>query len=156
VSFLEGRTDDGLLEDLLFACFLVTKRRGRPDPTFLLASLQDDTGPGRRGPPRDYALLEVLFGVRAVRVGNREVQLRAEPSIVPLLRAGRVSDAVEVASRRLRASALAPRKVVVDALADPARGIRLAASLLIPVNRPAALLPWVRLSTEGEVDVRGA
>ena len=52
---------------------------------------------------------------------------------MPLLRANRVSDALQIASQRLISSGLVP--LTKDFYFDNAEGTRLAAALLIPINQ---------------------
>jgi CRISPR-associated protein Csx17 len=61
--------------------------------------------------------------------------IKHEPSIIPLLRAGRVSDALDVAARRLRASGVMP--LTTDFYLQEEDGVRLAAALLIPIDEPS-------------------
>jgi CRISPR-associated protein Csx17 len=72
--------------------------------------------------PRNYALLKHLF--------QPHVEVHPEPSILSLLVAGRTKAACEVAHRRLRSAGFAPRNADFP---DERDGVRLAASLLIPV-----------------------
>ena len=63
------------------------------------------------------------------------VTIRHEPAIVPLLRAGRVPEALDIADRRLRTCGLMPFTCQFHVSQDA--GVRLAASLLIPIADPA-------------------
>ena len=120
-AFVEGRTDDTKIEELLFAFSLVDWRRGN--------------GAGRRAAGgeivgREYALLKLLFCDVGVEGADGQ-PLRTEPSIVALLEAQRVADACEVAKRRLQAGGLSPLRVRYENGGD---GQRLAGALLIPVT----------------------
>jgi CRISPR-associated protein Csx17 len=64
------------------------------------------------------------------------ITLKHEPRIVPLLRAARVDEAMEIAARRLRATGLAPLDHRFHF--NQQDGTRLAAALLIPIESRAA------------------
>jgi len=138
-AFLEpGLIDEAALEELLFGLCLV-----RPDHVALSA-------PSLRGAPlpRVFALLKLAFLPDGVPLpGGDTLPVVADAAVLPLLRAGRVGDAVSLVSRQLRARGLRPRRVI-DEPADDARfGRRLAAALLIPCTGSealvaAALLPF--------------
>lgn len=85
--------------------------------------------------PRAYALLKLLFlpkGELMWERGGEPVRIRHESSVVPLLRAGSVREALKVAARRLRSSGLMP---FTDEFHYPeGEGVRLAAALLIPIS----------------------
>ena len=87
------------------------------------------------GLPRAYALLKLLFlpgGKLRRRRQSELTEIKHEPSVVPLLRAGRVGDALDTALRRLRSSGLTP---YTHQFHVPEKdGARLAAALLIPVS----------------------
>ncbi len=83
--------------------------------------------------PRAYALLKLLYlpDGKLSRDGQ-SLMIRHEPGIVPLLRAGRVGEALAVAERRLRSTGLTP---FTSQLYFPDEdGARLAAALLIPID----------------------
>lgn len=90
--------------------------------------------------PRSCALLKLLFLPNGVPRGEERVHLAPDVAIVPLLRAGRIADAVDIACRQLFAKGLRPRRVVDDRTVDSVLGRRLAAALLIPVAQTEALL----------------
>jgi CRISPR-associated protein Csx17 len=135
--------DEALLEDLLFGFSWIDfgDHRGREwdDHTSQL--------PARLPLSRIYALLKLAFLPRGLPMDDGGyAEITADPSIVPLLRAGRLSTAVQTASRQLRVNGLSPRRVVDGRCLDDAQtGRRLAAALLIPVVpvglKRAALLP---------------
>ncbi len=81
---------------------------------------------------RTYGLLKLLHTAHPIR----DIRIRGEGRIVPLLMAGRTSEACEIAARRLRISGLPVFDVRFEPTEDP---IRLAASLLIPVRNPKTL-----------------
>jgi CRISPR-associated protein Csx17 len=81
--------------------------------------------------PRAWCLLKLLFLPQGVPVAGEQIMVRPEPSILGLLRAGRVGDACRIACRRLYATGLAP---VQPQFPDVTDGTRLAASLLVPLR----------------------
>lgn len=93
--------------------------------------------------PRDYVLLKAHFLPGHLRWSGEEVHVSAEAALVPLLRAGRVSEACRLAERRLRFSGLLPLGSFGKGGLDVER---LLASLLIPVAQwyfERAALPMV-------------
>lgn len=122
--FLEGRVDDGLIDDLLHAFVLVRQVHHRP-------------APDREEPWPAYALLKLLYQPEAVQGPDGEVLLRPDPRIAALLssargaREGAVAAACAIAQQRLRVAGLAPVEGEYPAGLDPRR---LGAALLIPVD----------------------
>ena len=137
-KFIAGEVDEEKIEALLWGLLLI-------DPTKPLLSFPHWRGEDSPPLPRAFALLKLLF--LPFSVGSRDggVTVRYEPSVLPLLRAGRIGDACALAARRLRASGLVPlphrtaRRVVRDSDWSDAQGTidpcRLGAALLIPVDR---------------------
>lgn len=136
--FLAGELDDRRIEDLLWGLMLV-------EPKFDLAVCPAGEG---KGPPlpRAYALLKLLFLPEPLQLDGRDVRIKAQPEIVTLLTSHRVGHACRIAARRLRASGLAPLpyppgggKLRDDAWLEldhmEIDGERLAAALLLPINR---------------------
>lgn len=76
--------------------------------------------------------------------------MRPEPSVLSLLRAGRVGNACRIACRRLYATGLCP---VQPQFPDIADGTRLAASLLVPIRDVQKLVKRV-LNITPEVSTR--
>jgi CRISPR-associated protein Csx17 len=142
-----GLVDDHAVEELLFA-FTWLAPRADPSPAPARPVV------GATPPlPRSYSLLKLLFLPDGLTVGGERVDVLPDASIVPLLHAGRVADAVEIARRQLRALGLRPRRVVDQDDDDPAFGRRLAAALLIPIGPTPrlandALLPATDETTE--------
>lgn len=143
--FLAGETSDRRVEELLWALALVRTDRAR-DLRFTSAEFPSPLW-------RAFALLKPLFLPWPIRFdGGRwrysekdddAVQIKLEPRVLPLVRADRISEACEIAARRLLVSGLKPmpgrtasgsmRQVGAEIKegVDPAR---LAASLLLPMN----------------------
>ncbi|MEW6730269.1 MAG: type I-U CRISPR-associated protein Csx17 [Acidobacteriota bacterium] len=130
-EFLNKQTDDEQIENLLRGLSLInwSKASGRLTQSVI-------TMPPTL--PRAYALLKLLFLLngRLVRYGLSEsIIIRHEPSLIPLLCAGRVAEALEIAERRLRATGLIP--FTSHFYFPDEDGTRLAASLLIPIAEQA-------------------
>lgn len=126
-AFLNAETDDERLEDYLFALSLINWRNAKQhEPR--------ETKNQSRNLPRIYALLKLLFlpDGNFYRVGE---PIKHEPAIIPLLRAGRIADALEIAERRLKSSGIAP--LTKDFYFPDEEGARLAAALLIPIDKAA-------------------
>jgi len=121
-AFLHGAVDEPLVADLTWALCGLKDMPSAP-------TWRDEKRSATI--PRVYALLKLLFWPGQVR----DVVVRDEPSLLPLLRAGRVAEAVAVATRRLRASGLTPSGD--DYMVSPQVGGRLAATLLIPISSGA-------------------
>jgi CRISPR-associated protein Csx17 len=154
-AFVAGDLDEQRIEDLIWGLMLIDDR-GHPS--------RDHGKAHDLSVPRAYALLKLLFLPRRLvieRGADGEhfahllrknepggVLIRPEPSILPLLRGGRLGEACAIAMRRLRASGLGP-------MPSPIRGgrvrdqdwqeldrvsgtsidpQRLAAALLIPIR----------------------
>ncbi len=152
-AFIEGDLDDGRIEDLLWGLMLVDPRQRSGE------KIIEPAEPTHRPPlPRDFALLKLLFLPRPVtteghgdgarwryaRSVEPAVTILPEPRILPLLRAGRVGEACQIAAGRLRASGLPPMPgpratgAIRDAdwsecSSDHRRALRLAAALLVPI-----------------------
>ena len=126
-AFLDFQTDDEKIEDFLFALNLIDWRNEKP--------FESKREQNSANLPRIYALLKLLFlpDGKFVRANNGEI--KHEPSIVPLLRAGRISDALEIAERRLKSSGVVP--LTSNFYYPSEEGSRLAAALLIPIDQPA-------------------
>jgi CRISPR-associated protein Csx17 len=132
-AFLNYETDDIRIEELLRGLILLDWHKVEADS-------KPQTS-GRSVPatlPRVYALLKLLFlpeGKLQRKENSEPIFIKHEPAIVPLLRAGRVSEAVQIATQRLRSSGLVP--AASEFYFDDAAGVRLAASLLIPIDQPS-------------------
>ena len=133
--FLNGDTDDGRIEELLWGLILVKQPRAGSFPGY---SSSSPTAPL----PRSFALLKLLLLPGPVKTPEGSVSIGVEPQVLPLLRAGRLDEACTIASRRLRASGLVPMTAKCEGFrismgekiwgkVDP---LRLAAALLLPVS----------------------
>ena len=132
-QFLSFNTDDAKLEDFLRGLALLNWRRAEPQSP---ASHQARNVPASM--PRAYALLKLLFlpdGAFQRKEGGDVVLIKHEPAIAPLLRAGRVTDALQIACRRLHAAGLIP--ATQEFHSADSDGLRLAAALLIPIDPPS-------------------
>ncbi len=126
-------TDDARIEELLRGLALIDwKQAGRDASTQGTINI-----PARL--PRAYAMLKLLFlrnGKLHRQYSDEPYDIKHEPRVVPLLRANRVGEAIEVATRRLRASGLVP--LAERFHFNEQDGTRLAAALLIPITERAA------------------
>lgn len=130
---LRGETDDERIEELLRGLALIDWRNDAASG----GERMDNSVPSSL--PRVYALLKLLFlpeGKLSRALQAEPIEIKHEPSIIPLLRAGRIPDALEVAQGRLRSSGLI---AFTDQFHFPDEdGARLAAALLIPISARAA------------------
>ncbi|MCC7106963.1 MAG: type I-U CRISPR-associated protein Csx17 [Chloroflexi bacterium] len=137
VAFLDGRVDERRVEALIPALTAVDWQAVRPDFTFTGGADPGGSKPSPAGStlvPASYATFKLLFLPWKLRrePGAPELEVRPDPSIVQLLRAGRGGDAYSTAWRRLYSRGLTP---LVRATTIPKRfSTRLAAALLIPVR----------------------
>jgi CRISPR-associated protein Csx17 len=127
--YLNNNTDDDQLQSFLHGLILLDW----PDDELKFQSAISGSVPPDL--PRTYALLKLLFlpEGKLCLPNNSEVIIRHEPSIVPLLRANRLEEALAIASQRLQSSGLVP--AVKDFHSPDLSGTRLASSLLIPINK---------------------
>jgi CRISPR-associated protein Csx17 len=136
-AYIDGDVDEGLLEDLLFGFTLLDW--DRPDPTIQLQRINARWAlpVNDRPVPWSWAQLKMLF-LPAGPAGpdGNSIRMPPEPSVLPLLRAGRIEEACTVAQRRLYASGLSPLRA---AFPDSTDGARLGASLIIPVQTTSEL-----------------
>ena len=131
-SFLNDESNDERMEELLLGFALIDwvdypssyKKSSKPTIPPML--------------PRAYALLKLLFlpnGEFRRDHKSETIIVKHEPAIVPLLRAGRVSEALKLACQRLQVSGLTP--VPASFYSGLDNGTRLAAALLIPIDEPS-------------------
>jgi CRISPR-associated protein Csx17 len=117
--FLLGETDDNLIEDLLWGFTVVHWRWGDTPRAW--------RRPVSRGPfVRSYCALKLVLWPGQVRGKD----IRPEPTVPALLRAGRIEDALRLANRRLLVSGLSPFGADYRDGVEP---LRLAAALVVPV-----------------------
>ena len=130
LGLVDGDVDESLLEDLVFGLSWVDHRLVSEVRVTLKERWRVPVR--RRIIPRSWSLLKLLFlPGNLPGPGGREVEVRPEPSILRLLRAGRAGQACLVAARRLYAAGLTP---VQSRFPDGVDGTRLAAALLVPVR----------------------
>lgn len=135
--FDPGALDERMIEELIFGFTWVRHAQG---------GMAHARGSASTAPPlpRSYSLLKLVCLPHPITMGDDHIHVVADPNLVPLLRAGRVSDAIGVARHRLLANGILPRRVADLAVVDAALGRRLAAALLIPVAGTRALLQAVQ------------
>lgn len=125
-TFIDGRTDDQLLDNLIWSCALVDWGRDIPELSSKPSALTFSPG-------ADYALLKLSFVPLGGGAGGDRLVL--EPRIHRLLTAGRGAEASRLAARRLRGCGAVPAVSAVHTTGRRAR--RLAAALLIPISAAA-------------------
>ena len=145
-AFLNHETNDEKLEDLLRGLILIAWSHDKTPE----AKIEKRILPATLA--RAYALLKLLFLSEGRFRSNPDAEaivIKHEPSIIPLLRAGRVSDALDTAARRLRASGVRP--LTTEYYFQAEDGPRLAAALLIPIDEPSVReIARLVLHDEGE------
>jgi CRISPR-associated protein Csx17 len=132
-AFLNSETDDARVEELLRGLILLDWQKA--EQNFKPRTQQREVAPSL---PRAYALLKLLFlpdGKFQRDEESETITIKHEPAIVPLLKAGRVQDALQIAYQRLQASGLTP--ATREFHYDDSGGTRLAAALLIPIDEPS-------------------
>jgi CRISPR-associated protein Csx17 len=131
-AYIDGDVDECLLEDLLFGFTLLDWTWPDPVSQFQRINARWARPVNDRPVPWSWAQLKMLF-LPAGPAGpdGNPIRMPPEPSIPPLLRAGRIEEACRVAQRRLYAAGLSPLRAAFPGSKD---GTRLGASLLIPVQ----------------------
>jgi CRISPR-associated protein Csx17 len=128
-AFLRGETDDVRIEEFLRGLALIDWRTNRQEEQASGSTIVPTL-------PRAYALLKLLFlpeGRLCRGPASEVIEIKHEPTIIPLLRAGRITEGLHTAAQRLRATGLTP---LTDQFYFPAAdGARLAAALLIPISQ---------------------
>lgn len=123
MSFIRGETDDQVVEDSLWGFMLIDWSKGG------LNEIRAEWRKKGLDSPvsATYAILKLFFTGRNIQ-GKK---VRDEPRLVPLLKAGKVQDAVATAFRRLKVSDLKPIPFDPDTTLS---STRLLAGLVIPVD----------------------
>lgn len=128
-AFLRSETDDVRIEELLRGLALIDWHTAPQETEAWEPTIVPTL-------PRAYALLKLLFlpeGRLRRSAASEVMKIKHEPTIIPLLRAGRVTEAIHTAAQRLRATGLTP---LTNQFYFPAEeGVRLAAALLIPISQ---------------------
>ena len=128
-AFLNGRVDPQRIADLVLPLSFVRHRR-RPETG---ESFQQHTPLDL---PTAYTAMKLTLlteRFNCPKFGEAR-DIRMEPQMLALLRAGRVKDAYHVAYRRLRASGLQPVSNTPGIVDRSEQGRRLAAALLFPLD----------------------
>jgi CRISPR-associated protein Csx17 len=141
-SFIEGDTDDRLVQDLLFGLMWIQWSDYAKTNEMVQKLRNPWIKPvNRRIIPRSWALLKLLFLPRAIRrEGYEPILIKPEPSNVPLLIARRIDDGCEIARKRLFSSGFLPLNTRFP---DTGNSERIAAALLIPVRQEKPLMSLV-------------
>lgn len=128
-SFLNGRVDERRMEALILPLsFMPWGSRAALSPP------ASDTDPLSMLPVA-YAAMKLTLIPPDVEFTTNLADVRMEPSMLAMLRAGRIRDAYRVAYRRLKATGLLPL-TATPSIADRSEyGYRLAAALLFPLSQ---------------------
>jgi CRISPR-associated protein Csx17 len=130
-AFIDGDVNEGLLEDLLFGFSWVKWHRAMESGCIERTRHRWGIPVTPRPIHRAWASMKPLF-MHSLR--NREgsaVEIVSEPRVVPLLQAGRIGAAREVARRRLYSAGF---PVPETWYPDDSSGRRIAGALLFPVR----------------------
>lgn len=142
-AFIEGNVDESLIEDLLFGMTWI-KWSDKTVFSDIRWNLRGRNGWQRKDYqmplPRSFALLKLLFLPDGIEKDGERIIIKPEPSIIPLLRAGRINNACTIAGRRLRATGFTP---MTTAFPDGDDGLRIASALLIPMKDERELMKLV-------------
>ncbi len=138
-SFIHGELDDDKIEQLLWG-LICCRIEWKPAK----GSLENV--------PRAYALLKTCFpnvhpeekplGHVTHDFREKIKAIKPEPRLVPLIQANRLDEALDIATRRLRSSGLAPAPVQWEAESYGFEPARLAAALLFPVKQDSLEHLW--------------
>ena len=132
VSFLNGEVDDQRVADLALPLSFIQYRRRQERADFQSFGAPFDL-------PAAYAVMKLTllpdkFVCPEFGADGKGIDVAMEPSMLAMLRAGRVRDAYRVACHRLRASGLRPLSDDPGIGDRSEQGRRLAAALLFPLD----------------------
>ena len=128
-SFLNGRVDERRMEALILPLsFMPLGSRAALGPP---ASDMDSIS----ALPVAYAAMKLTLIPTDVGFTTNLADIRMEPSMLAMLRAGRIRDAYQVAYRRLKATGLRPLTATPSIADRSEHGYRLAAALLFPLSQ---------------------
>ncbi len=132
VAFLNGEADAQRVVDLALPLSFVRYGRHKGD------SQPRNPFEAPIDLPAAYAVMKLTlltcnFVCPEFGVDGDGIRIAMEPSMLVMLRAGRVEAAYQVACRRLRASGLRPLSAAAG-ISDREQGLRLAAALLFPLD----------------------
>jgi len=141
-SFIEGDTNDNLVQDLLFGLMWIKWSDYKETKEMEIKLRKRWMMPvNERIVQRSWALIKLLFLPHDIRrEGYEPVRVKPESSIIPLIRAGRITDACDIARKRLYSSGFLPVKAIFP---NTINGERIAAALLIPVRAEKTLMNLV-------------
>jgi CRISPR-associated protein Csx17 len=123
IAFIEHKTDDALLSDVLWSMSLINWKERRDLP---------ETSNERVVPPTFYALLKLCFPPVRDSQSEHIQQVPAVPAIHRHAAQGNGTEAAAQALRRLRASGYRPKITRMPVQGDHAK--RTAAALLFPIS----------------------
>lgn len=135
-NFLDGATDDFVIEQLLFGMQCIKWA----DVSAVSQAVKEAMMPVTDYEgifPRHWAMLKLLFLPHEIEViKGCKVSVVPEQAILSLLKSGRIANACEIARRRLFSAGLNPLNV---GLSNFGNGERIAAALLLPVRETKKL-----------------
>ena len=127
-AFLDGGVDVQRMADLVLPLSFVRYRRP------VEGQSRDQTAPFNLAVAYAAMKLTLLPGKFVCPEFGEDKEIRIEPQMLAMLRAGRVNDAYRVAFRRLMASGLRPLSATPGIADRSEHGRRLAAALLFPLD----------------------
>jgi CRISPR-associated protein Csx17 len=130
-AFIDGDLDEGLFEDLLFGFCWVEWHKAVRSGNIERTRYQWAVPVTRKPVNRAWASMKPLFMPRVPSIDGSPIRVVPEPRVIPLLRAGRVGAAGEVARRRLFSNGFPVPNVRYP---DDHSGRRIAGALLFPVS----------------------
>jgi len=150
-AFIEGDIDEREVEDLFFGLTWLRWNNQNQVEKTINALMERWAFPVSSCTiQRPWALLKLLFLPVPIKLpGKEEIAAKPEPSIMPLLLAGRTDDACVIACRRLFSEGLSP---IRSHFPESGYGKRIAAALLIPLKKQWKVAKLV-LSSEKNVQL---
>jgi len=150
-TFIEGDLNEQLVEDLLFGLTWI-RWSDKKAVSALRNKLLFRNGwkypLNERLISRPFALIKLLFLPGGIEKGDEKVTIKAEPSIIPLLRGGRINDACTIAGRRLRGTGFKP---MTSSFPDGEEGLRIAAAILLPMRNEKEMMKRVLQPQEKDI-----
>jgi CRISPR-associated protein Csx17 len=130
--FINESIDEEMVENLIFGLTWINWNSTEKDKQILKLMDQWNKKTTSIPIPRSWALLKLLFLPEPLYVSNgKEIEIKYEPSILPLLASGRINEACKIAKRRLYICDLNPINIEYP---NDKNGLRIAAALLLPIK----------------------
>jgi CRISPR-associated protein Csx17 len=137
-AFISGEVDETLMEAFLFGFGWIDWRRAVQERSLEGVRARWSSPVARRPVDTRWALIKALFMAYPLDHQGDKVRVPAQPSVLPLLRGGRVAEACRTARRRLYSLGFGVPAIEYP---DGPAGRRIAAALLFPV---APRQRWLR------------